>query len=824
MARKQYQNKSGGHGQDNNRKKSQSGQHEGRKPSDNTRNSQPGNGEADDFDSVLPSYGAFLKDMQYEDDWAGDEWDDDMPIEKKVAAQRTEKAKAQKKKQQEKKKAASQPKQEKKPQTQTKSPRHEDEHLFDDEDDRGLILDELDSVGGKKAAPTRQKNRNDDRNAKRADAKKAAVPDQRQNQKPKSRETAAEANKPKTRRDIVTDTKPVSVSYDEPAVSKGGGVSLRIDVSRNVSSGIPSRRKRAATATAVAKTEQQQQPERTSPKVSGDHRNAKGKPVEAKSDDAVTQSPKKQYEKHREKTEASIPQSQRAATQQTETSKKQAAGLPQKTSGDNKKKTGSPVSENVVKNAAHESPKAERSPKQPEKQALKQVDKIPAKKTAKPETEPSEKPSKDRRKNDRKPQRAEVESHDLKTKVEGKGKPSGFGNLKLSKTMLESLKAANYHEPSPVQAGVIPEVLAGRDVMGQARTGTGKTAAFVIPILEGLDDIDLGDEPVALVLVPTRELAVQVRDEADKLAKDRKTRTIACYGGKPIGQQIAKLKQGIDIIVGTPGRVLDLSRRGALKLDSLVWVVLDEADRMLDIGFRPDIEKILRLTPSDRQTLLLSATLPTEVVKLAERYMRDPKVIDFSDKQMAVETIEQYYISIDRDRKLEGLICLIKEQNPKQAIVFCRTKRGADRVKRQLEDTFDSLESLHGDMAQPVRDRVMAKFRAGKLQILVATDVVGRGIDISGISHIINYDIPAFCDDYVHRVGRTGRMGREGTAFTFVTAEEGQELTRIEMRINQMLKRAELKNFEAVSQIVPQEPEPPKPVFGKSTHRVRRAL
>jgi ATP-dependent RNA helicase DeaD len=408
--------------------------------------------------------------------------------------------------------------------------------------------------------------------------------------------------------------------------------------------------------------------------------------------------------------------------------------------------------------------------------------------------------------------------------VEGKDEPSGFGDLKLSKVMLASLKAANYHEPSPVQAGVIPDVLAGRDVMGQARTGTGKTAAFAIPILEGLDNYEHGDEPVALILVPTRELAVQVRDEAAKLAKGRKVRIIACYGGKPIGDQITKLKAGVDIVVGTPGRVLDLSRRGALKLDSLIWVVLDEADRMLDIGFRPDIERILKLTPSDRQTLLFSATLPPDVVKLAERYMRDPKVIDFSEKQMAVETIEQFYITIDRDRKLEGLICLIHEQQPKQAIVFCRTKRGADRVKRQLEGTFASLDSLHGDMTQGTRDRVMAQFRAGKLQILVATDVVGRGIDVTGISHIINYDIPVFCDDYVHRVGRTGRMGREGTAYTFVTAEEGQELTRIEMRINQMLKRAELKDFEAVSLIVPDDREPPKPVFGKSARRVRRAL
>jgi ATP-dependent RNA helicase DeaD len=424
-----------------------------------------------------------------------------------------------------------------------------------------------------------------------------------------------------------------------------------------------------------------------------------------------------------------------------------------------------------------------------------------------------------------KQQSATVDSSEERSlDVEGKNQPKTFGNLQLSKITLESLHAANYFEPSPVQAGMIPQIIAGHDVMGQARTGTGKTAAFIIPILEGWDRRPSGNEPVALILVPTRELAVQVRDEAEKLAKDRTIRITACYGGKPIAQQITKIQEGVDVIVGTPGRVLDLARRNVLSFHALIWVVLDEADRMLDIGFRPVIEKILRLTPPSRQTLLFSATLPSDVVRLAERYMREPKVLDFSEKQMAVETIDQYYITIDSDRKLDGLVCLLKEQNPKQAIVFCRTKRGADRLKRQLEDHFESLESLHGDMSQSVRDHVMKRFRDGNLQILVATDVVGRGIDVSGISHIINYDIPAYCDDYVHRVGRTGRMGREGTAYTFVTAEEGQELTRIEMRINQLLKRAELKNFEAVSQFVTEEKEIPKPVFGKPTHRVRRAL
>lgn len=406
---------------------------------------------------------------------------------------------------------------------------------------------------------------------------------------------------------------------------------------------------------------------------------------------------------------------------------------------------------------------------------------------------------------------------------------SGFTKLGLSAVMLESLKVARYLEPTPIQQGVIPSLLQGKDVMGQARTGTGKTAAFSIPLIEMIEQTEPGEDPVALILVPTRELAVQVRDEAEKLSYGRDVRTTACYGGKPLAKQILRLREGADIVVGTPGRLLDLMNRGALSLRSLRWVVLDEADRMLDIGFRPDIEKILKRTPPDRQTLLFSATLPAPVVRLAERYMREPVILDFSNTGVAVETIEQYYITVDQNRKFDALVHLLKEQKPNQAIVFCRTKRGADRVGRMLGDHFDGLATIHGDLAQSLRDRVMSDFRGGRVKILVATDVVGRGIDVSGISHIINYDIPQFCDDYVHRVGRTGRMGREGVAFTLVTAAEGTELTRIEMRIDRLLKRAELPGFETFSKPVDTsapvvDPAEAKPVYGKPIRKIRRAL
>jgi ATP-dependent RNA helicase DeaD len=271
-----------------------------------------------------------------------------------------------------------------------------------------------------------------------------------------------------------------------------------------------------------------------------------------------------------------------------------------------------------------------------------------------------------------------------------------------------------------------------------------------------------------------------------------------------------------------------------------LWcIVLDEADRMLDIGFRPDIEKILRQCPRDRQTLLLSATVGPTIERLAQRYMVDPKVLNFSPTEV-VETIEQFYFTVDGERKFDLLVRLLQREDPQQAIIFCRTKRGTDKIYQRLTKKLDGVESIHGDLNQSARDRVMAGFRAGTVKILVATDVVGRGIDVSGISHIINYDIPAFADDYVHRVGRTGRMGREGVAYTFVSPEEGGELTRIEQRINLLLKRGEMHDFELVrakGELPPlprhengdapppgAPPKPPESAMRRPVKRYRRGL
>lgn len=376
---------------------------------------------------------------------------------------------------------------------------------------------------------------------------------------------------------------------------------------------------------------------------------------------------------------------------------------------------------------------------------------------------------------------------------------ASFDDLDLSPLMRRALKKAGFEQPSPIQHALIPLALDGLDVIGQARTGTGKTAAFSIPILEQLDSLEDCQDPQAIIVVPTRELADQVGREAERLAWGVETEIAVLAGGKNINSQLRKLENGVQIVVGTPGRLHDHLQRRSLRTDNVWCVVLDEADRMLDIGFRPQIERILRKCPRDRQTLLLSATLPPTVRRLAESYMNEPEVIDCSKNDMAVETIEQRYFTVAQNRKSDLLDLLLEREQPEQAIIFCRTKRGTDRLSRQLSHRYENCGAMHGDMQQRERDRVLQRLRDGKLKILVATDVVGRGIDISTISHIVNYDVPQDCDDYVHRVGRTGRMGRDGIAFTFIVPGEGEFLTSIERRINKELVRDQFDGFEAVA-------------------------
>jgi ATP-dependent RNA helicase DeaD len=406
---------------------------------------------------------------------------------------------------------------------------------------------------------------------------------------------------------------------------------------------------------------------------------------------------------------------------------------------------------------------------------------------------------------------------------------TGFHTLALTPSVLAALERAEYHTPTPIQAAFIPRALQGHDVIGQAQTGTGKTAAFLVPFLNSWRDIN-EPGPQALVLAPTRELAVQVTEEARKLAPSRHCRAVPIYGGQRFREQLASMQKGFAIAIGTPGRVLDHLSRGTLSLARVRYVVLDEADRMLDIGFRPDIERILRRCPQQRQTHLLSATLPPPVLRLALRYMKEPLNINLSPTKITVESIRQHFITVDAERKFDLLLQVLEREKPRQCIIFCERKRWADRLYQQLRKQRKRVAAMHGDLPQPMRDKIMKAFREEVITYLVATDVVGRGIDVDNISHIINYDLPFDPENYVHRIGRTGRMGADGVAIAFVTPEQGEQLTAIEAFINMQLAEDRVEGFdaftrrEATAEPQPEQPKPVIPVFGRRLHRYSRRL
>ena len=345
--------------------------------------------------------------------------------------------------------------------------------------------------------------------------------------------------------------------------------------------------------------------------------------------------------------------------------------------------------------------------------------------------------------------------------------------------------------PTPIQEAVIPPVRAGQDVVGQAQTGTGKTAAFGIPLVEALSpDVR---EVQALVLVPTRELAVQVRGELARISKFRGIRSVAIYGGQAINGQLEALQRGAHIIVATPGRLMDHMQRGTIQLGRLRFVVLDEADQMLDIGFADDIERILRRTPSSRQTLLFSATMPATIKRLANRYMKGPAWIRVGGDAEPVEQVEQLYFEVAERDRYTALEELLKEPSRiTQALVFRRTKIGVDRLVAYLQRRGYDIQAIHGDMTQSQRDAAMGRFRARQLRVLVATNVAARGLDIPAVSHVINYDIPSNVEEYVHRIGRTARMGRPGTAITFVSEWDFEMLDAIQTHVGGELKKERL--------------------------------
>jgi ATP-dependent RNA helicase DeaD len=353
-----------------------------------------------------------------------------------------------------------------------------------------------------------------------------------------------------------------------------------------------------------------------------------------------------------------------------------------------------------------------------------------------------------------------------------------------------------YASPTPIQEAVIRPVHAGQDVVGQAQTGTGKTAAFGIPLAEALaPDVR---EVQALVLVPTRELAVQVRGELARVSKYCGLRAVALYGGQAISRQIEALEHGAHIIVATPGRLMDHMERGTIRLDRIRFAVLDEADQMLDIGFADDIRRILRYTPSSRQTLLFSATMPGPIRRLADRYMKNPVWLLVGGDAEPVKQVLQVYFEVAERDKLEALEELLTEPSRlTQALVFRRTKIGVDRLVSHLHRRGYDIRAIHGDMTQSQRDEVINRFRTKRLRIMVATNVAARGLDIPAVSHVINYDVPSNVEEYVHRIGRTARMGRSGTAITFVSEWDFQMLDTIQAHVGHDLKKERLSLYHS---------------------------
>ena len=371
-----------------------------------------------------------------------------------------------------------------------------------------------------------------------------------------------------------------------------------------------------------------------------------------------------------------------------------------------------------------------------------------------------------------------------------------FADFKLIRPLFDAIERVGYKFATPVQSAVIPHAMVGQDVIGQAQTGTGKTAAFLIPFLNRWRPHNLKG-PIGLVMCPTRELAVQVATEAVKLATSSRFHTVPVYGGARMGGQLASLAKGCDLVVGTPGRIIDHLRRGSMTFEHVKYVVLDEADRMLDIGFRPDIERILRRCPVERQTLLMSATVPDTIKKLVHRYMRNPIHLNMSPSVLTVDKIQQKYITVDDDKKFELLKLVVAREKPRQCLIFVERKRWADRLYRNLKHAVAGVAVIHGDLPQSQREKITAAFRAGQVKYLIATDVMSRGIDVVGISHVVNYDLPMDIENYVHRIGRTGRIGRDGGAISFVTPEQGGHLTDIEMIINKLIDKDEIPGFES---------------------------
>ncbi len=378
---------------------------------------------------------------------------------------------------------------------------------------------------------------------------------------------------------------------------------------------------------------------------------------------------------------------------------------------------------------------------------------------------------------------------------------SVFGELGLKDEVQQALDELGYEEPTAIQEQAIPALLGGQDVIGQAQTGTGKTAAFGLPLLQYLDPDD--DSTQAIVLTPTRELCIQVTQALRAYAEHLDVNVVAVFGGTSVRDQAARVRYGAHVVVATVGRMMDLTSRGSLNLTSARYVVLDEADEMLDLGFIEDVEKILRMCPNGRQTMLFSATMPPPIARLAETYLYNPVTISVTPKQLTVDAIEQAFVEVEQKAKTEKLIEVLREEEPEQAIVFCRTKIGTARLDKRLREKGLPAKALHGDMSQGQRDGVMISFKEHASPLLVATDVAARGLDIEHVTHVINFDLPNNTEMYVHRIGRTGRVGRTGRAITFVTPKERGEIDRIEREA-----KVSIGEWEAPDERIEHAPRP----------------
>ncbi|MDN4524671.1 DEAD/DEAH box helicase [Fictibacillus fluitans] len=398
-----------------------------------------------------------------------------------------------------------------------------------------------------------------------------------------------------------------------------------------------------------------------------------------------------------------------------------------------------------------------------------------------------------------------------------------FKSMQLHPLLLESLRNQGIHQPTQVQEQVIPLLLEGADVIAKSQTGTGKTMAFALPILQRIDP-EL-ESVQALIVAPTRELAIQVAEEVRKLSEPLGIDVLSVYGGQDVVAQIHKLGGSIQIIIATPGRLLDHVRRGTVDLSETTMLVLDEADQMLHIGFLEDVEEIISQTSNERQTMLFSATMPPEIVKLAETYMKDPKEISIRKQEITVKEIRQRVIETTDRSKQDDLKQLLRIHRPYLAIIFCRTKRRVSKLYEALLDAGFNADELHGDLSQAKREAAMQRFRQGETRFLIATDVAARGLDVEGVTHVINYDIPQDAESYIHRIGRTGRAGSKGLAITLVAQKDRKYLELIEKGIHQSIQKQVLEKPERKKEIISSESKKnqnPRKSYRSSGKRPRR--